>query len=950
MSDFLFFLKDKLFSKRTGVILAVFVIFSSVLIVRLFTLQIMKGETYQSNYNLLTEKKEELPATRGNIYDRNGVLLAYNRLSYKVTIEDSGSYADNDEKNRSINQELADIITNLERCGNTIQNDFGIALNPDGTYSFTSEGTAEKRFRADIFGHSEIHDLSYNKKLGLDEKTCSAEDIMTYLCGDKKFDIDTSLDQALRYKICVIRYNMSLNSYQKYISTTIASDINEQSVAYIKENSADYVGVNIEEDSMRQYNYPESTSNIIGYTGTISTEEYNDLIKKDPANKDLYSLTDVVGKSGIEQYLNEYLKGTKGQKTVYVDHVGNEIKVADRVEPVAGDDTYLAIDINIQDAAYKLLEREVAGIVISKLANIREFKVTENTKDILIPIYDAYVSLLKNGLISVSKMGRAGATDLEQEVYAVLQKKNEDVLAQIQAEMTSASPRAYEDLSEEEQDYATYIIKQLKSDKVLVSDRIDANDETQKNWSAQKVSVEEYLKYCISKDWIDINAYQSEKKYSDSDEMYTSLVAYIEKKLADDSAFRRLVSEYAVKGDLVTGNQLCALLYDQGILPADDTQRNDVLSGKTSAFNFIRDKLKSLEITPGQLALDPCSASCVVTDPNDGTVLACVSYPGYDTNKLANGVDRDYYTYLNSTASAPLYNHATQQKTAPGSTFKIVSSVAGLAEGVIDTSTQIEDLGEFDKVSNKPRCWIYPSSHGNENVTSAIKDSCNYFFYEVGWRLAGGAAYNDKNGIAKIQKYASLFGLDRKTGIEIDENTPHIATQYPVMAAIGQSDNDYTTISLGRYAAAVASSGSVYKLSLIDKVTDGSGNVVKDFGSEKESSVDVLSSSQWAAIHSGMRQVVQNLSTFDNFPVEVAGKTGTAQESKKRPNHALFISYAPYDSPRFSCAVRIPYGYTSHNAADVAKNILGVCFNIDEYKNMVGSGAAELSTTNARAD
>ena len=139
-------------------------------------------------------------------------------------------------------------------------------------------------------------------------------------------------------------------------------------------------------------------------------------------------------------------------------------------------------------------------------------------------------------------------------------------------------------------------------------------------------------------------------------------------------------------------------------------------------------------------------------------------------------------------------------------------------------------------------------------------------------------------------------------------------------------------------------------MSLIDKVTDGSGNVVKDFGSEKESSVDVLSSSQWAAIHSGMRQVVQNLSTFDNFPVEVAGKTGTAQESKKRPNHALFISYAPYDSPRFSCAVRIPYGYTSHNAADVAKNILGVCFNIDEYKNMVGSGAAELSTTNARAD
>ena len=891
MSDFFYFLKEKFFASRTRVVIFLFSLFSFVLVARLFVLQIVRGEDYQSNYNLLTEKTEKLPATRGNIYDRNGVLLAYNRLAYKVTIEDSGIYDNTKEKNKALNAELYEIITNIERCGNQIDNDFGITMNSDGTYSFTSASeTAQLRFRADVFGHAKTHDLGENKKAGLNEKTCTEAELIDYLESDKKFGISSDYDAAMRYKIAVIRYNMSLNSYQKYIATTIASDVNEQTVAYIKEHSDSLTGVSIEEDSMRQYNYAESTANIIGYTGTISSEEYNALIEKDPDNKDNYSLTDVVGKSGIEQYMNDYLTGTKGERTVYVDHVGNEIKVAQETKSVPGNDTYVSIDANIQESTYKLLEQEVAGIVLSKLANIREYKVSDDSKDILIPIYDAYVSLLKNGLLSVSDMGAEDATDLEKEVYNILSQKNSDVLDHIRSELNAVEPTVYEAQDEENQDYSTYIIRLLKSKKVLVEDKIDDNDETQKAWSNQKLSVEEYLKYCISQDWIDINAYQTEKKYSDSDEMYTSLVDYI------------------------------------------------------------MEKLKNLEITPGQLALDPCSASAVVIDPNDGSLLACVSYPGYDTNKLANTVDRAYYTYLNTTSSSPLYNHATQQMTAPGSTFKPLSATAGLAEGVIDTSTLIDDLGIFDKVSNQPRCWIYPSNHGEENVTDAIRDSCNYFFYEVGWRLAGGNGYNDKTGISKIQKYASLYGLDRKTGIEIDENTSHVATQYPVMAAIGQSDNNYTTIALGRYAAAITNSGKVYKLTLLDKVVDSNGNIVQQYSPEVESTVDVLNSSQWGAIHTGMREVVANMSSYEGFPIEVAGKTGTAQESKKRPNHALFIGYAPYTSPKYTVAVRIPFGYTSHNAADVAKDILGVCFNLEESKAKVGAGVSENGTGNVRTD
>lgn len=147
-------------------------------------------------------------------------------------------------------------------------------------------------------------------------------------------------------------------------------------------------------------------------------------------------------------------------------------------------------------------------------------------------------------------------------------------------------------------------------------------------------------------------------------------------------------------------------------------------------------KIYNIEITPAQLALEPCIGSCVVTDEKTGEIRAMVSYPGYDSNKLANGVDSEYFASLQHDKSSPLLNYATQQKTAPGSTFKLVSATAGLAENVITTSDQIRCTGIYNDISNKPKCWIYPGSHGLDNVFEAIRDSCNVFFYTVGNRLA----------------------------------------------------------------------------------------------------------------------------------------------------------------------------------------------------------------------
>lgn len=922
------------------------------LIGRLFFLQIVKGSEYQENYTLLTKREMQLSATRGNIYDVNGKVLATNELSYAVTIKDVGTYTNTKEKNKKINFMLNEIITNLERLGNSIDIDFGITMNSDGTYEFTNSGTAEMRFRADIFGHSKTSQLTVNEKAGLNEATCTADELMKYLYSENKYNISSKYAEANRYKIAVIRYNMSLNFYQQYISTVIASDVNNEGVAYIKENSADFIGVDIEDQTKRVYTDAECFSNIIGYTGKISKDEYDALIEKDPNNKNKYDLTDTIGKTGIEQYENDILSGTKGKESVFVDHLGNEISVESHTDAVSGGDVYLSVDSDLQIATYELLEKEIAGIVYSKLANTKEYY--GDSSDILIPVYDVYVSFLKNGLINVNKMNTLESTDIEKSVYSKLSSKVDSATSELINQFkTGGDSNIYKNLSEEYQDYSTYTIKMLKSKNILVTDKIDEADEKQKAWENQSLSVRDYLAYCISMNWIDTTKYVQTSRYSDNEELLNNLLDYIRTEFSEDSAFKKIAYEYAVRQDVVSGNELCAILYDQGILLKDDDTRNKLINGSLSAYTFLKDKIKSLEITPAELALDPCSGSCVIIDPNTGVVKACVSYPGYDTNRMANKVDSDYYIYLNTTAAAPMYNHATQQLTAPGSTFKPISATAGMAEGVISTGTPITDEGIFTKVSNQPRCWIYTQSHtthGSINVSEALRDSCNYFFYEVGWRLAGGANYNDKNGISKIQKYATMYGLNRKTGVEIEENTPHIATEYPVMAAIGQSDNNYTTISLARYATALASSGNVYKLSVLDHSADADGNTIGTYGPSLDSTVDCLDSAEWGAIHSGMRMVVENLSVYDEFPIEVSGKTGTAQESKNRPNHALFICYAPSSSPQIAVCTRIPFGYTSHNAAEVTRNIVGYYFKVPGYDNIDTVDAFSSNNANGTGD
>ena len=209
--------------------------------------------------------------------------------------------------------------------------------------------------------------------------------------------------------------------------------------------------------------------------------------------------------------------------------------------------------------------------------------------------------------------------------------------------------------------------------------------------------------------------------------------------------------------------------------------------------------------------------------------------------------------------------------------------------------------------------------------------------------------WSDSLSLSKLRQYANLFNMDKPSGIEVPENEPHVSDQYAIQSSIGQGTHSYTTTQLARYVTTLANGGTSYDLSMIDKITDANGNVVQDYGPQVESSLSI-SSNTWNVIHSGLRAVIESKSEFTDMAVEVAGKTGTAQESKSRPNHALFICYAPYSDPEVAMAVRIGNGYSSTNAMLTAKDILQYHFGLADESQIITGTARTDSVASENVD
>ncbi len=938
---------DYLLRSRLVMLIVVFCLSSTVLVGRLFYLQIVRGEYYRDEFETQVRRTETIPATRGNIYDRNGNLLAYNELAYSVTITDMlPTGLTRSERNEQLNQILSDVIEIVESHGDSVISTFGISVDSSGNYQFTqSSETQRLRFIADVYGKSYTSDLTQ------EQRNSTAADIIDYLCTNKTYGygLDTSQDPQYLLKIINMRYAMNLNSYQQYQATTLASDVSDETAAAIMENQDKLTGVDIDEESLRRYNDAEYFSSIVGYTGPMSQSEYDAL---DDDEKERYSLSDIVGKSGLEQTLDSVLQGTKGETALYVDNVGKVLETISRTEPEAGNDVYLTIDRDIQINAYNLLEEKLAGIIVSKLQNILDYdpSTAEDASDIIIPVGDAYNAFIANSIINTDHFSENDAQPAEKEVYAAYQQKHESTLSSIMSQLQNPDADAYRDLSDEMQAYMSYIVNDVLRDQtgLLVRDRIDTEDETYIAWTKDEtINLYTYLNYAISQNWIDTSSI-GDSSYSSSDEIYQALLDYLQEYLSDDSNFDKLLYEYLIKSGSVSGSQICAIAYEQGVLDMDENAYNGLRSGSISAYSWLVDKIENLEITPGQLGLEPCSGGLVVTDPNTGDVLACVSYPGYDNNRLANTMDSAYYTQLNTGTARIFYNRATQEVTAPGSTFKMVSSVAGLTEGVITGGTTVSCNGRFTKITPSPSCWNH-SGHGSLSVAGALQNSCNVFFYEVGYRLGldDNGNYDSDRGIETLAKYAEMFGFGETSGVEIPESSPQISTQDSVRSAIGQGNNAFTVSQIARYVTAVANSGTVYSLTLIDKTTDSDGNLIKDYSAEVVNTLDDVSDSTWSLVHSGMERVVSNSSTFRGYDLSMAGKTGTAQQSSVHPDHGLFVGYAPTDSPQIAIATRIAYGYSSSYAAEVSRDLARIYFDPDLKDELITGHAAGLGAATA---
>jgi len=394
----------------------------------------------------------------------------------------------------------------------------------------------------------------------------------------------------------------------------------------------------------------------------------------------------------------------------------------------------------------------------------------------------------------------------------------------------------------------------------------------------------------------------------------------------------------------ITPVMMFMAMVDLGILSDYNNFSARVRSGKLSAESLIIEKLRMGELTPQMLNIDPSTGSVVVVDVHTGAVLAAITYPSYDNNRLANRIDAEYFFRINSLdPTHPMINRPFMEARAPGSTFKMITAAAGLETGVIGVNTTIHDNIVFTRAGRPTARCMSSRGHGRINVTQAISTSCNYFFFETAFRLGN----TQHERIETLNNFMEFFGLNERTGVEIGEfadtfnrdRVPNIMASPSfkqfrhqslndfaprnqwdwfdgdtIRTAIGQSYNNYTSAMMARYIAQIANNGVRLPMHLVGSVESYSGGVLFQTDPVPDNTGMNLSDSTWTAIQSGMLQTTEGWGTatnhFRGFPIQVAGKTGTAEQVGTRLSHTSFGGYAPFDNPQIAIYVTIPFGDT----------------------------------------
>lgn len=862
------------------------------MIFNLFNLQIVEGEKHLKNLQAYILRNLSIPAPRGTIYDRYSRPLAINNVAYSVKID--SSILDNNMPanilNAYKNSMYMDLIRKIEENGDTLIDDLPISTTRPYTFLFNGDVEKEVDWKINTIGYSndevktylknEETKKTYKEEINEIVGAVTAEQIMEYL-RDDLFGISNKLDDDELKK---------LGEYSKDIDiSTINSNLSDEDVRKLVS-----LRYSLYLQRWRQYQPVTIALDVSDKTVAV-IEENNDKYKG--VNIETESLREYPEK-GLFSHILGYTRAIDNteyeeyKKYVYkTDKKTGEIKIEKQEITSSSDDlVYTRNDIIGKTGLERSMELELNGIdgemSVAVDVNGRRIDTVDTTKK-AIPG--------KNIFLSIDR-------DLQEVAYKTLiERLKETILLRL-------SPVSSLDKLVTIKDVFVSIVKinNLFLDSVLKS-------------------TEGSFEYRAKQILIDNDAAKAET--------------------SDDIKYAKQVLSNAIETGELSSKQMILILHEQGRISGDDNFVTSVSNGSISPITVIKDKIKSDELTPQDLGVNPYSGAVVVTDIKTGKVLAMVGYPTYDNNELVNNFNYNYYSKLLNDQTTPLTNRPLYTRKAPGSTFKMVSALAGLETGLITPTTTIYDQGQFEKTGKPyPKCWLYGQrgrTHGAINVKKALEVSCNYFFYDMSYRL----------GIETLNKYIDAFGLSDRTGVEIGETDPiaanpenkkKIAEQQgsnektwsggdTIRAAIGQSCNSYTPANMAKYIATLANGGTRYKMSLINGIENPDGNFLY-----KESEVEQqleLQEENLQAVYEGMHNVTRGVNgtlttKFKDYPIEVAAKTGTAQEAT--PDHTWFVGFAPYENPQIAIAVMIPYGDASNTpAAEVAMDIIAYYMGLD---------------------
>lgn len=348
------------------------------------------------------------------------------------------------------------------------------------------------------------------------------------------------------------------------------------------------------------------------------------------------------------------------------------------------------------------------------------------------------------------------------------------------------------------------------------------------------------------------------------------------------------------------------------------------------------------------------AGAAVVMNVNSGEILAMASYPDYNPEDFVGGISNDAWNNYISNGAKPLVNKAMQNSYSPGSTFKMITAIAGLESGVINLNTRINDTGVYSKYGISMNCWYYTdyhTGHGWVNVSDAIEKSCNYFFYETG----------DRMGIDKLVEIARYFGLGNKTGIELQSETAGVLASreskerlHPddsnwnpgdtLNAVIGQGDNEFSPLQMARYISMLANGGRQIDVSIVKTIRNADGseaskeeinkfvNAKLGVGQEETGNIEI-NQNYLNAILEGMKSVTSDSGgtayvRFKDFRISVGGKTGSA-EAPNNQVHAWFVGFAPFENPEIAIVVMVENGGHGNYTAEVVRDIMEEYFGMN---------------------